>query len=210
MLDLATHDPTALIVAYGYWAVMLFAAVESMGVPVPGEAMLLCAAIYAGTTHQLHIGLVIACAAAGAVLGDNAGYLVGRAGGYRLVHRFGLDGKMRLGQYLFDQHGGKAVFFGRFVAVLRIWAAFLAGMHRMPWRRFLLYNAAGGIVWSTLMGSLAYGLGSAVLRLGGVIGAFSAAAAVLVMLLVMLALRRSEQRWERESRCPKAAQGMAA
>src|SRR5947209_17977306 len=103
-----------------------------MGVPVPGEGMLLTAAVYAGTTHRLHVVLVIVAAAAGAIIGDNFGYVVGRVGGSRALARFGpyvglKESKLRLGRYVFEKHGGKTVFFGRFVAILRVWAAFLAG-----------------------------------------------------------------------------------
>lgn len=99
---------------------------------LPGESMLLLAAIYAGTTHHLSILLVIVAA----VLGDNLGFLVGREGGYRLLRRSGhvirLDErKLKLGQYLFRKHGSKVVFFGRFIAVLCAWTAFLAGTNRM-------------------------------------------------------------------------------
>src|ERR1700686_4470148 len=150
---------THLLVTYGYWAVFLFVAIESTGIPFPGETMLLVAAIAAGTTHQLSIAWVIVAAASGAILGDNLGFWLGRAGGYPLLRRYGRylhveERRLKLGQYLFLKHGGKVVFFGRFVAVLRAWAAFLAGTNRMPWAPFLLYNALGGIMWATL-----YGLG---------------------------------------------------
>src|ERR1700730_14777972 len=139
MFHLATPELTHFLTIYGYWAVLLFVAIESMGIPCPGETMLLVAAIYAGTTHRLSLPLVIIAAASGAILGDNIGYWVGREGGYRLLRRYGhylrLDErKVKLGQYLFRTHGGKVVFFGRFIAVLRALAAFLAGTNRMPWR----------------------------------------------------------------------------
>ena len=108
---------------------------------------------------------MIPAAAAGAIIGDNLGYLIGREGGFRLVRRFGPyihfdEGKLKLGMYLFRHHGAKVVFFGRFVAVLRAWAAFLAGTSRMPWPRFLAFNAAGGILWSTIYGLAAYAFGN--------------------------------------------------
>jgi membrane protein DedA with SNARE-associated domain len=103
--------------------------------------MLLVAAIDAGTTHQLSIVLVILAATCGAILGDNLGFWIGREGGYRLLRRYGRyigfnERRVKLGLYLFRTQGGKIVFFGRFVAVLRAWAAFLAGVNRMQWSRF--------------------------------------------------------------------------
>src|SRR5919205_4441136 len=89
MFHLDTGDLTNLLASYGYLAVLLFVAIESMGIPVPGETMLVVASIYAGTTNRLEIGLVIAAAAAGAILGDNLGYLFGKEGGYRLLQRYG-------------------------------------------------------------------------------------------------------------------------
>lgn len=193
------HDVTGLLVTYGYWAVLVFVAVESMGIPFPGETMLLAAAIYAGTTHRLEILLVIVAAAAGAILGDNVGYLAGREGGYRLLRRYGRyirldERKLKLGQYLFQQHGGKVVFFGRFVAVLRIWAAFLAGTYRLSWRRFLVYNAAGGGVWATVFGLGGYLLGDNVHRLGGPLGVAGAAGALIAVGAGLVFLRRNEHR----------------
>lgn len=145
----------------GYPAVILFVMIESSGIPFPGETMLLLASFYAGTDHQLQIPIVIACAAVGAILGDNLGYLAGRTGGRALVQRFGkyvflkpqhLDSAERF----FARHGDKTVFFGRFVVVLRAWAAFLAGVNHMKWRTFLIYNAAGGIVWAIIYGTLGF------------------------------------------------------
>src|SRR5256712_8642094 len=175
MFHIATSDLMHLLSTYGYWAVLIFVAIESSGIPFPGETMLLVAAIYAGTTHRLAIPLVIAAAALGAILGDNIGYWVGREGGYRLLRRYGHylhidERRVKLGQYLFRKHGGKVVFFGRFIAVLRAWAAFLAGTNRMPWASFLLFNALGGIIWATLYGLGGYILGENIHRLTGPIG----------------------------------------
>src|SRR3989454_4917424 len=155
MFHLGTSTLTHLLAIYGYLAVLLFVGIESTGIPFPGETMLLVAAIAAGTTHQLSIALVIVAAATGPILGDNLGFWIGREGGYRLLRRYGRsirleERRLKLGQYLFMRHGGKVVFFGRFVAVLRAWAAFLAGTNRMRWARFLLFNALGGIVLGTL------------------------------------------------------------
>jgi membrane protein DedA with SNARE-associated domain len=166
--------------------------------------MLLVASIYAGTTHRLAIPLVIAAAAAGAILGDNLGYWVGREGGYRLLRRYGHyihvdERRMKLGQYLFRKHGGKVVFFGRFIAVLRAWAAFLAGTNRMSWAAFLLYNALGGITWATLYGLGGYFLGDNVHRLTGPIGPITMALGLLITIASLVFTRRHERRLEEEA-----------
>src|SRR5437588_7398870 len=185
MSAIPIYDLHQLLGTYGYWAVCVFIAIESTGIPFPGETMLLIAAVYAGTTHHLSIFLVIVAAASGAILGDNLGFLIGREGGYRLLRRYGpyirLDErKLKLGQYLFMKHGGKVVFFGRFVAVLRAWAAFLAGTNRMPWSRFLPANAAGGILWATIYGVGGYFLGKNVNRLAGPVGIATVIIAALI------------------------------
>ena len=152
-----------LLSTWGYLAVFLFVAVESTGIPFPGETMLITAAAYAGAGH-LQIPFVIGAAAIGAIMGDNAGYLIGRTGGREIVLRYGKvfrldEAKLGVAERFFDRHGDKTVFLGRFVAILRAWAAFLAGVNRMPWRKFFVFNAAGGITWSVLYGVLAFELG---------------------------------------------------
>ncbi|GAC1456911.1 MAG: hypothetical protein PVSMB4_17060 [Ktedonobacterales bacterium] len=200
-MQFGLHDLTHLLAIYGYWAVLVFVAIESAGIPFPGETMLLAASIYAGTTHHLSIPLVIVAAAAGAILGDNMGFFVGREGGFRLVRRYGhvihLDErKLKLGIYLFQKHGGKVVFFGRFVAVLRAWSAFLAGTNRMAWPRFLVFNAAGGIVWATLYGLAGYLLGNNVHRFTGTFGKITLALAAVAIVAFLIFLARNEHRLE--------------
>jgi membrane protein DedA with SNARE-associated domain len=156
------HD---FISNYGYLAVFIVVGLESAGVPMPGETALVSAAIFAGQ-GSLNIKWVIACAAAAAILGDNAGYWVGREFGFPLVLRYGRyihldEGRLKLGQYLFQRHGGKIVFFGRFVAMLRAFAALLAGINRLEWPRFFLFNALGAVVWASLFGLGGYFLGHA-------------------------------------------------
>ena len=170
------------IESYGYFAVLIVVGLESSGLPLPGEATLVTAAIYAGTTHGLSIVWIIVAAAAGAIIGDNIGFLVGRELGIPLLKRYGgrvgLDKqKLKLAQYLFQKHGGKIVFFGRFVAVLRAFAALLAGANRFPWARFLVFNAAGGIVWATLYGTAAYLFGRSIHKIVGPVGIVLAVAA---------------------------------
>jgi membrane protein DedA with SNARE-associated domain len=196
MLNFFTESVPHLIATYGYFAVFLFVAIESTGIPFPGETMLVTAAIYAGTHPSFHIGYVIAAAAAGAIVGDNLGYLIGREGGFRLVRRFGPyihfdEGELKLGMYLFRQHGGKVVFFGRFVAVLRAWAAFLAGTSRMPWGPFFLYNATGGILWATIYGLAGYVFGKSIDRILGPIGIASVVLAAIAIVASLIILRRN-------------------
>lgn len=199
-----TSTLTHFVATYGYIAVLLFVAIESTGIPFPGEAMLLAAAIYAGSTHRLHIALIVAAAAAGAILGDNLGFWVGREGGYRLLRRYGRvvrldERKLKLGRYLFKKYGGQVVFFGRFVAVLRAWAAFLAGANRMPWDRFLVANAGGGVLWAALYGVGGYLLGDRVQRIAGPFRWAAVALAALVAIAFVLFLRRNEARLEAEA-----------
>ena len=116
---------------FGYAAVALFIMIESSGIPFPGETMLLLASFYAAVSHQLQIPVVIACAAFGAIIGDNIGYLIGRTGGRAFVVRYGKyvfikPEHLALAEAYFAKHGNKTVFFGRFIALLRAWAAFLA------------------------------------------------------------------------------------
>jgi membrane protein DedA with SNARE-associated domain len=144
----------------GYPTLVLLIMAESSGVPLPGETALITGAVLA-SQHRLHIALVIASAAAGAILGDNAGYLIGRKGGRWLLLRSGPFARHRarvleIGEPFFASHGSKAVFLGRWILGLRTWASWLAGASHMPWRSFSLWNAAGGISWATTIGLVAY------------------------------------------------------
>jgi membrane protein DedA with SNARE-associated domain len=200
-LSLINH----LLQSYGYYAVFVFIALESLGIPLPGETTLIAAAIYAGSTHHLNIGAVFLVAASAAILGDNAGYWIGRSGGQRLAHRYGrfvhLDAtKLKIGRYLFDRHGGKVVFFGRFVTVLRTYASFLAGLNLMRWPRFTAFNAAGGVAWSAVYAFGAFGLGAAATGFGQTITlvglAVSGALTVATIVLARYWMRRLEQQAE--------------
>jgi membrane protein DedA with SNARE-associated domain len=192
---------TNFIAQYGYLAVLVIVGLESLGIPLPGETTLVTAAIYAGVTHQLNIVGVIVAAIAGAILGDNIGYLIGHWGGYRLLVRYGrhihLDqAKVKVARYLFRRFGGRVVFFGRFVSILRAYAAFLAGTTRMPWPRFLAFNAAGGIVWATLYGTAAYLFGAAVERASTPLAIAFGTIALVVILIAIATIRRQEHRLE--------------
>ena len=136
----------------GYLAVFLFVALESLGSPLPGETVVIAAALYAGSTHPFNIGLIALVAAVAAIAGDNGGYWLGQYGGSRLVRRYGhwvrLDArKLNVGQYLFARHGGAIVFLRSFITSLRPNAAFFAGLNAMRRSRFLAVNAAAA-VWA--------------------------------------------------------------
>jgi membrane protein DedA with SNARE-associated domain len=204
MINLAGHQLMLLLVAYGYWAVFVIVGLESLGVPMPGETTLIAAAIYAGATHRLSIELVIVAAMAGAIIGDNIGYTIGHWGGYRILVRYGRyirlnEARIKLARYIFLRHGSKVVFFGRFVSVLRTYAAFLAGTTRMPWWRFFAFNAAGGVVWALIYGVGAYLLGGQLERLTRTADIALAIAAVVLVVAFLVFLARNERRLEAEA-----------
>jgi membrane protein DedA with SNARE-associated domain len=193
-----------LVQTYGYWAVLLAVGLESLGVPIPGETTLIAAALFAGATHRLSLVYLVVVASAAAIAGDNLGYLIGRGGGYRLLRRYGHrvhvdEAKLKVGRYLFDRHGGGVVFAGRFITVLRTYAAFLAGTNMMSWRRFLLYNAAGGILWAVLVGAGAYLLGAAVHQVSTVVTVAGGVLVVVVVVVLIFYLRRHMRRLERKA-----------
>jgi len=195
---------STLVAHYGYWTVAAAIGLESMGIPVPGETALVTAAVYAGATHNLNIAMVILAAITGAIVGDNIGFLVGRQFGYRLLLRHGslfrlTTARIKLGQFLFVRHGGKMVFFGRFIAVLRALAALLAGVNCMPWPRFLIFNAAGGIVWAGGYGMLAYLLGERVERFTRPVAIAAAVGAVFAGIGVIWFVRGHEAQLEAEA-----------
>jgi len=159
--DYVTH----LIVTYGFVGVGLIIALESMGLPLPGESALVAAALYA-SKHGHNIAPVVIAAAAGAIIGDNIGYWIGREGIRRLIFRYEslrrrADRVLPPAERFFERHGGKAVFLARFFGGLRVTGAWIAGITRMSWWRFLFWNAAGGIVWAVGVGLLAYYAGKA-------------------------------------------------
>jgi membrane protein DedA with SNARE-associated domain len=200
----SSHTLHDLLGNYGYAAVFLFVGIESLGIPFPGETMVIVAATYAGATHRLTVWLIWLTAAAGAILGDNIGFGIGHWGGYRLVRRYGhrvrfSEAKLKVGRLIFDRHGGKVVFFGRFVSVLRTYAAFLAGTTRMPYMRFLFFNAAGGIVWSAIYAIGFYYLGSALEHVRGPVDYGLGGVAVVVVIAFIVWLRRNERRLEAEA-----------
>ncbi len=212
-----------LISSYGYLIVFLLVGIESFGIPLPGETALITASAFAAL-GRLNILGVVAAAATGAILGDNAGYWVGKKGGIALIHKYGkyvrLDEKKiaRMHEF-FARHGAKTVFLGRFISLLRSWAAALAGVAFMPYGTFMLWNALGGITWAAIFGTLGYVFGKNLPLLERYLGQASMAAALLTALVVALALlarwftanratlsARLSERWRTAATDPRLAQ----
>jgi membrane protein DedA with SNARE-associated domain len=186
-----------LIEVAGYPLLFLVVMSEASGVPVPGETALITGAVLA-SQGKLQIEIVIAVAAVAAIVGDNLGYLIGRKGGRWLLERPGIFHRQRLevlrvGEPFFRLHGPKAVFFGRFLLGLRVWASWLAGATRMPWRSFVLWNALGGITWAIAIGLIGYFLGHSAGNAIETFGLFGLAA-VLLAITSGLVLHRRHRR----------------
>lgn len=185
----------------GYWAVFVLVGLESLGIPLPGETALIVAGTFAGKYHHLNPWFIFLVASAGAVIGDNIGYWIGDKGGFRLLKRYGRyvrldEAKLKVGRYVFDRHGAKVVFFGRFVSVLRTYAAFLAGTNRMHWRQFVVYNAAGGIIWSGIYTWASYLAGNSLQKASGTINIVLGAVAAVVIIAIIFVVRRQARRLE--------------
>ena len=186
-----------MIAVYGYWVVAVVIVLENVGVPLPGETVLILAGVYAGHTHGLNIGLVIATAATAGVIGSCIGFALGRELGYRLLLRYGshvglTDSRIKIGEYLFLKHGGAIILFGRFIAFLRMFAAVLAGANRMSWRSFALFTSVGAFGWATLYGLGAYYAGAFVTNAGGTIALVAAAIAVAIIIATLFYARKHE------------------
>src|SRR6516165_1668329 len=192
---------TSFIDAHSQWALLIMFGLlllESFGLPVPGETALIACSVLA-SQGALPIVWVIVVAILAAIIGDNLGYLVARKGGRRLLNRYRLTRRyaeqyLPRGERFFARHGGKAVFFGRFVAVLRVTAAWTAGLSRMDWWRFFGWNAAGGIVWATGVGLVAYYLGDAAAKAIGRYGLYAAGGVIVFAALGYFIARRVERR----------------
>jgi membrane protein DedA with SNARE-associated domain len=192
---------TSFIDQHSGWALLLMfvlLAAESFGLPLPGETALIACAVLA-SQGALSIVAVIAVAISAAIIGDNLGYWTAREGGRSLLNRYRVtrhyaEQYLPRGERFFAKHGGKAVFFGRFVAVLRVTAAWTAGLSRMNGWRFFAFNAAGGIVWATLVGLIAYYLGNAAAKAIGTYGLYAAGGALVLAAIGFLVVRRIERR----------------
>jgi len=191
---------TDLLISYGLVLLFALIAAESAGVPLPGETALIAAAILAERGHY-SIVWVIVVAAAAAVIGDNIGYWIGRTGGRALLERWGpvrryAERALPPGERFFARHGGKTVFIGRFVAVLRVTAAWLAGITHMSWWRFFLWNAAGGIVWATGVSLLAFYFGKAAADAVATYGVYALIVIVVGAVIAFVVMRLLKKRLE--------------
>jgi len=188
-----------LVHTYGLVVVAGVIGLESVGLPFPGETVLILAGMFAGTQHDLNIVSVVLTAAGAAIVGQMIGYVIGREFGYWLLLRYGsyvriTESRIKLGEYLFLRHGRKIIIVARFVPVLRSLAGILAGANRMPWRQFLLANAVGALVWASCFGFAAYLLGRQVERLAGpMVIVIGLAAAIVIIVAAIFAGRHEAQ-----------------
>jgi undecaprenyl-diphosphatase len=171
----------------GYPLLVLIVGAESLGVPLPGETALIFGGL-AAASGRLSIVLVIVLAALAAIVGDNIGFQIGRRGGRALLERPGRFYEERqrvlaLGDPFFERHGSKAVFFGRWITGLRVWASWLAGASTMRWRVFMFWNALGGIMWATSVSLAAYYGGKGVERAFSRIGTYGAGVAIVLAVI---------------------------
>lgn len=192
------HVLIQLLHEYGNIVLGVVVGLECLGLPLPGETLLIAGGIIAGTGH-LNIVLVIFSAATGAILGQMAGYWIGWSIGLRLLRRYGhyiglTPRRLAYGRALFRRHGEKVVIIARFVVVLRTLAALLAGANHMPWTRFMIANVVGSVAWSIFYGVGAYALGHAAKDVAGPAAiAFSAALLLVVVATVLYARHREHQ-----------------
>jgi len=153
-----------LIAHYGYWAVGGALLLENMGIPVPGETILLLASFLAYSRHELQLPLIIVVGVCAATLGDNLGYAIGYRGGrvlfdrYRSVFRINAE-TIERGELLFERYGAITIFFARFIFGLRVIAGPLAGVLRMPWKRFAVFNFLGALLWVTVISVVGHKFG---------------------------------------------------
>jgi membrane protein DedA with SNARE-associated domain len=187
-----------LIHQYGAWVVFTLVFLESIGLPLPGETILVSAAIFAGTTQELSIVSVLVSAVLGAVLGSSIGFWIGARYGYPLLLRYGsyiglTETRIKIAQYLFRRRGIVVVLVARFVAVLRSVVGFIAGANRMPFANFMMANGAGAVAWALVYGLGGYYLGKGVEELARPFAIALAVVGTIVVVSSVLYWRRKEQ-----------------
>ena len=186
--------------AYGYWTLIIVLLLENAGLPVPGETTLLFASFLAWSERELHLGYIILTGILACTIGDNLGYWIGHRGGRPLLDRYQRLFHVRpktiaRGERMFARYGAATVFFARFVFGMRIIAGPLAGVLRMPWKKFLLFNFLGASVWVSVIATVGFVFGSQWDRLLKVMHRFNVVAvAVAVLIVALFWLRRRRRR----------------
>src|SRR6478609_2763113 len=186
-----------LIHLYGLLVVAGLIGLECVGLPFPGETVLIVSSVIAGTKHDLNIASVILTAAGAAIIGRMIGYVIGREYGYWLLLRYGgylwiTESRIKLGQYLFLRHGGKIILLAQFLPVLRSIAGILAGANRMPWPRFMLANIIGASLWAAFYGLIIYSMSRQVERLTGWMALVFGLSILIAIVVAAAFLRRHE------------------
>jgi membrane protein DedA with SNARE-associated domain len=193
-----------LLQEYGYAAIVAFIVLENVGLPVPGETILITSALFAATTHELNAVVIVITATLAAFGGSVAGFMLGRYGERHLLHRFGRylhlgERDLRLGRYLFQRFGGRVVFVARFIAFLRSLAGLLAGANAMPLKPFLIASGLGALAWSATFGFGAYALGREIEVLSARAGAVLGTLVLVAAIAGVLFLRRNRARLQNEA-----------
>jgi len=188
---------------WGYWTVPAVLLLENAGIPVPGETVLLFASFLAYDEGELRLPYLIVLGIAACTLGDNLGYLLGHRGGRRLLERYQhifriRDRTIRRGERLFERHGHVAIFFARFIFGMRVIAGPLAGVLRMPWRQFVIFNFLGASVWVTIISLVGYFFGSEWDTLVKVMGRVNLVIAIVVLAALVFVWHRYRERMANE------------
>jgi membrane protein DedA with SNARE-associated domain len=188
---------------YGLIVVFVVVFLETMGIPLPGETALIAAAILAAQGH-FSITSVIVVGATAAILGDNTGYWLGRELGRGFLQRYGVvrrfsDRVIPPAERFFEKHGGKAIFLARWFSGFRVAGAWIAGFSRMPWWRFFIWNASGGIVWAVTVSLVAYYAGEAAANAIGHYGLIGAGVVVVLVALILAGMYLWRRRMMDES-----------
>jgi membrane protein DedA with SNARE-associated domain len=188
---------SALVAHYGYAATFLAVLLASAGAPIPAGELLIAAAVYSANTHRLALTVLILVGSMGAFLGGAIGYAIGSSVAAATLERYGpraglTAARIRLGRYLFAVHGGKIVFFLRFVALLGPFGGLLAGANRMPIGRFMAFNALGGVAWTTVFGLIGYSFGAMFESEGKVLGIVAVAITLIAVVLLLRWIHKRE------------------
>lgn len=190
--------------AYGYFAVMAMIGLESLGLPLPGETVLIAASAYAASRHGLNIWGVVLAAIAGAIIGSVIAFWLGRKFGTVLLSRYGryvgiTTRRIKVSEYLFQRHGGKIIFFSRFAALLRSLVGLLAGINRMEWKSFLLFNTLGAIAWAGFYGFGTFLFATQVRRLAAPVSIGLGVVAAIAIVAGLIWAKRHELELEKRA-----------